>query len=332
MTVLTPDIKKAAQGLHGHDCMTGNGADLTVGTGPQVAVILPFYQRKAGLLLRAVQSALAQRDCEVQLIVVDDGSPRDPMEDLRELSSLEMRHVQLLRRSNGGPGDARNAGIAAVPPEIRFIAFLDTDDQWAEDHLARAMRAFGAGADFYFTDYVPLGSDKATFELCGLRLADHVQLAPDLFRYEGDLFDALLRRAPVGTSTVVYRREAGSAQRFPTEFSYGEDVIFWMRQTRGSCTVVFSPVREVTYGAGVNVAASARWGNPSSLDKLYSEYRFHLAITKEFPLTPEQKRWSEDYRKGLRNTFLANLIHLSVRFKRFSLRPVLGFAFLLLTT
>src|SRR5579871_1491706 len=257
----------------------------------QVAVILPFYQRKAGLLLRAVRSALAQRDCRVHVIVVDDGSPQDPMQDLRDLSASDMAQVRLLRQANGGPGAARNTGIQAVPPEIPFIAFLDTDDQWAEDHLARAIRAFEAGADFYFTDYVPLGSDKSTFELCGLSLENHARLAPDLFRYQGDIFAALLRRAPVGTSTVVYRKSACGAERFPTEFSYGEDVMFWMRLTRGR-TVLFSPVKAATYGAGVNIAASARWGNPSNLNKLYSEYRFHLAVAKEFPLTAEQQRWS----------------------------------------
>src|ERR1700722_17792116 len=207
--------------------MTGNNADPSAETGPQVAVILPFYQRKAGLLLRAVRSALAQRDCGVHLIIVDDGSPRDPMEDLRELSPSDMRQVRLLRQANGGPGTARNTGIAAVPPEIPFIAFLDSDDQWAEDHLARALRAFEAGAVFYFTDYVPLGADQTTFALCGLKPEDHARLAPDLFRYEGDMFDALLHRSPVGTSTVVYRKQTGGSQRFPTEFSYGEDVLFW---------------------------------------------------------------------------------------------------------
>src|ERR1700754_3824 len=106
----------------------------------QVAVILPFYQRKVGLLARAVRSALAQQDCAVRLIVVDDGSPRDAMEDLKDLSAEEMSHVTLLRQPNGGPGKARNTGLAAVPPEIGFIAFLDSDDQWAVDHLARALR------------------------------------------------------------------------------------------------------------------------------------------------------------------------------------------------
>ena len=298
---------------------------------PQVAVILPYYQRKAGLLGRAVRSALAQIDCRVHLLIVDDGSPCDPMEDLRVLSESDMRHVQLLRQPNGGPGQARNTGIAAVPPETAFVAFLDSDDEWAPDHLARALRAFDLGADFYFTDYVPLGSDKSTFELCGLRPDDQKRLEPDLFRYQDDMFNALLHRSPVGTSTVVYRKAVGDALRFPTDFSYGEDVFFWMRLTRGARQILFSPLKAVTYGAGVNIAASARWGNPSNLNKLYSEYRFHVAIAKEFPLTAEQKRWSENYRKNLRNDFIANLVHLSVRFKRFSLRPVLGFARLLLT-
>ena len=42
---------------------------------PHVAVIIPFYQRQPGLLLRAVRSALSQSGCTVDIIVIDDSSP-----------------------------------------------------------------------------------------------------------------------------------------------------------------------------------------------------------------------------------------------------------------
>ncbi|MDX2259998.1 MAG: glycosyltransferase family 2 protein [Hyphomicrobiaceae bacterium] len=99
---------------------------------PLVSVVIPAFGRPASLAA-AVRSAAAQRDLapeSLEIVVVDDASPapvRLP-EDVRSA-----RLVRLER--NGGAAVARNAGIAASAG--RFVAFLDSDDVWLPDKLAR---------------------------------------------------------------------------------------------------------------------------------------------------------------------------------------------------
>lgn len=279
---------------------------------PHVSVVIPFFQRQPGLLLAAVRSALSQSAAAIRIIVVDDGSPIQAKVELATLASHERDHVEIIMQHNAGPGAARNRALAAVPETADYIAFLDSDDSWTPGHLARALTAFTSGADFYFTDYAPLHAATSAFALCGLRADDpaHRPEGDGLHTYGGDLFDALLHRSPVGTPTVVVRRELAAGLAFPTGFSFAEDVFFWMRLTRRARKIMFSTIPGVLCGAGVNISAAAAWGTPSSLRKLGGEYRFHRAVVSAFPLSPAQRAWSRAWRREVAWSFVTSLLHL----------------------
>ncbi|HET8814090.1 MAG TPA: glycosyltransferase [Solirubrobacterales bacterium] len=88
-----------------------------------VSLVMPVWKPNRAWLTEAVRSALDEDDCEVELIVVDDGSP-DPVADL--LDGLEDRRLSVIRIPHGGVSAARNAGIAAARGEA--IRFVDADD------------------------------------------------------------------------------------------------------------------------------------------------------------------------------------------------------------
>jgi succinoglycan biosynthesis protein ExoW len=284
--------------------------------GSTVAVIIPFFQRTPGLLLRAVRSALGQTAGRPMIFVVDDGSPIDPGAELAELSSDEQKNVCVLRQRNAGPGAARNTGLDAVPNDVAFVAFLDSDDTWSTDHLARALLAFDRGAEFYFSTKQP---DFASVESIG-----HVQVAEDLFEYQGDLFDALLHDSPIATRTVVYRKDIGENHRFPTDFSFGEDIFHWMSLTCEGRKVLYSARQSATKGVGVGISEAA-WGTPAHMSRLYWEYRFHWAVRRRFKLTARQTAWSRNYRMKLVRGFIASFAHLAIRWKPLRWRHVAGF-------
>lgn len=98
---------------------------------PAVTVVIPTRNRRAMLQL-TLQSVLAQRDVEMHIVVVDEGSSDGTRDYLR---SLEDQRVSVLRNDEPeGLPAARNAGLAAA--RTRWIAFLDDDDLWAPDKLA----------------------------------------------------------------------------------------------------------------------------------------------------------------------------------------------------
>jgi glycosyltransferase involved in cell wall biosynthesis len=90
---------------------------------PFFSVIVPTFNR-VELLKSAVDSILAQRYADFELIIVDDGSRDKTLEYLRALGVK----ATVLRQSNQGPGSARNRGARIATG--KYLAFLDSDDVW----------------------------------------------------------------------------------------------------------------------------------------------------------------------------------------------------------
>ncbi len=98
-------------------------------THPEVSVIIPTYNR-ARYVTKAIDSVLAQTCPDHEIIVVDDGSTDDTQAVLQPYAS----RIRILTQKNSGPSAARNAGIQAA--RGRWIAFLDSDDEWLPGKLA----------------------------------------------------------------------------------------------------------------------------------------------------------------------------------------------------
>lgn len=100
---------------------------------PLISVIVATCNR-AAYLPEALASVQAQTYRAFELIVVDDGSTDETPELLRRLENTRLR---CLRQPNQGVAAARNQGVAAARGEL--FAFLDDDDLWLPDKLARQM-------------------------------------------------------------------------------------------------------------------------------------------------------------------------------------------------
>lgn len=104
------------------------------------SVVIPTRNR-ADLLARAINSLLAQTDDQWDLAVVDDGSDAEEAGRIAALVA-EVPGARLIRHATsiGGAG-ARNAGVAVTRNPI--IAFLDSDDWWHPERLARHRSLLG---------------------------------------------------------------------------------------------------------------------------------------------------------------------------------------------
>lgn len=97
---------------------------------PRVSVIIPTYNR-AQQTLRALRSVWSQTFTDYEVIVVDDGSIDDTATELERLGS----RIRLIKQPNGGVSSARNRGIIEAAGD--YLAFLDSDDEWLPEKLAK---------------------------------------------------------------------------------------------------------------------------------------------------------------------------------------------------
>jgi glycosyltransferase involved in cell wall biosynthesis len=104
---------------------------------PHVSVIIPVFN-SAHLIGHALRSVFAQTYTDFEVVVVDDGS-KDQDALLAVLQEWTDR-IHYVRQVNGGPASARNTGIAHARGEL--IAFLDADDEWLPEKLARQVEYF----------------------------------------------------------------------------------------------------------------------------------------------------------------------------------------------
>ena len=103
-----------------------------------VSVVIPTRNRCVRLL-GAIASVRAQTGVDVEIIVVDDASSDDTQSMLTALCREEPRLCYVRNELPLGGGGARNAGVALAQGE--FVAFLDDDDHFLPDKLARQVAA-----------------------------------------------------------------------------------------------------------------------------------------------------------------------------------------------
>lgn len=94
---------------------------------PLISVIVPIYNVEK-YLDRCVESIVNQTYMNLEIILVDDGSPDNCPKMCDEWAQKDTR-IKVIHKENGGLSDARNAGLRIATGE--YISFVDSDD-WLE--------------------------------------------------------------------------------------------------------------------------------------------------------------------------------------------------------
>jgi len=100
-----------------------------------VSVIVPIYNVEA-YLKRCVDSVLSQTYVNLEIILIDDGSPDNCAIICDDYKEKDNR-IKVIHRSNGGLSDARNAGLDVATGE--YVTFLDSDDWLQYDAIQTMM-------------------------------------------------------------------------------------------------------------------------------------------------------------------------------------------------
>jgi glycosyltransferase involved in cell wall biosynthesis len=207
-------------------------------SGPAVSVIIPSYNR-AALLPRAVDSVIAQTFSDWEIIVVDDGSTDATPRLLENYAALLGNRFQGIRQARRGCSAARNRGIDAAAG--RFVAFLDSDDEYRPAKLERQLTLFQKvpSLGFVYGDY-SFVDEEGIFHASAIhakwplaRKVSHAVIEPGLCVCTGRLFDVLIRGYFIATIVGMVRREVlGTHLRFREDLDYGEEWLFYLQAAR----------------------------------------------------------------------------------------------------
>ena len=183
----------------------------------QVSVVIPTFNRQ-DLCIRAVKSVLAQSYQDFELIVVDDGSASVPRE-LMELV-LDSNHKFVRREENRGVSAARNFGVSIASG--KWIAFLDSDDEWLEHKLARQVEAIGINPSYRLSH-------------CEERWYRNGRFVNPKFRHakaREDAFSRSLELCCISPSSVLLSRDLLEERGgFDENLRVCEDYDLWLRVT-----------------------------------------------------------------------------------------------------
>jgi glycosyltransferase involved in cell wall biosynthesis len=121
---------------------------------PLISVVIPVYKAEA-YLARCVESVRGQSYPNIEILLVDDGSPDNCPALCDEYAAQDAR-VRVIHKPNGGLSDARNVGTLAAQGE--YITYVDSDD-WVEASMVARL-------------YAALAAQGAQIAVCGLQKTD----------------------------------------------------------------------------------------------------------------------------------------------------------------
>jgi glycosyltransferase involved in cell wall biosynthesis len=193
-----------------------------------VSVVLPAYNVR-NHIAEAIRSIHAQGYENLEIIVVDDGSPDGTADYVAET----FPEVRLFRKTNGGAATARNLGMREARGE--YVAFLDSDDVWLPGKLKAQIGYLDAhpqlglvcgGFSFWTADADGNFPDPAT-------LYPPVTDAQPEAENSGWIYHKLLLSNYVWTSTVVMRRALiDRIGAYNEALRLGQDYDYWLRASR----------------------------------------------------------------------------------------------------
>lgn len=204
-------------------------------TPPRISVVIPAYN-VADFIAETLDSVIAQRYREHEIIIINDGSP--DTEKFERAINTRLEEIIYIKQPNAGAGAARNTAIAHARGEI--IAFLDGDDIWLPEYLASQYVFMQRhGYDMVYCDAVLFGLNspyRRTF----------METAPS----EGEAnFESILDlRCNVITSGTLARKQAIiDAGMFETERVRAHDFILWLRMAKRGARIGYQRKQLLKY-------------------------------------------------------------------------------------
>jgi glycosyltransferase involved in cell wall biosynthesis len=247
---------------------------------PFFSVVIPLYN-KAEYITASINSVLEQSFIDYEIIVVNDGSTDQSVTLIENITSDKIR---IYNQKNSGVSIARNNGVKFAKGE--YIAFLDADDIWKNNHLETLNESIATfpKAGLYCNNY------KINYN------GNYTKPAQFNFDYDNepiqiqDFFKASLKDTVVWTSAAcVSKQKFLDFGMFNPLYTTGQDIDLWIRIALKD-TIVFHPKQTMIYNKSITDSLSKNEHNKArfALFSSFTDYEKENLSLKNYL---DQKRY-----------------------------------------
>jgi glycosyltransferase involved in cell wall biosynthesis len=292
-----------------------------------ISIIIPAFNAETSIE-ESISSVLqAVRNYDIEIIVVDDASTDQTWQKLQKLKEKIPQLVVLKNGRAKGPSGARNSGLDLASGE--YLAFLDADDIWCQDHLERGITFLRSNLDVDLVFFNQSIVDRNTMvEISNwikekeiLREIEKSTRSEDFFVLDGNIASALVKESFMHLQTLICKRSVVKNIRFDERVFRGEDMDFCIHLAAQGCKFSYTEIITGTYYRSESSLTACSYANDirgfSNLRLLYRKFLernsyygiekkllkqkiFKTLIAQSYPL-----RKSRQYRKSLAGLFVA---------------------------
>lgn len=227
-----------------------------------ISIIVPVYKVEE-YLDRCVESLVNQTYTNLEIILVDDGSP-DNSGKLCDEWALKDKRIKVIHKENSGVSSARNIGIDNAKGE--YIGFVDSDDYVSSKMYEFLINSYDKDTDYVCCDFTRDGTfdeNNIIDSNCNI-----YELIKYIYPWHG------------GVWTGLYKKEILNQLRFDKDYYFGEDLIF-----------LISYLIKCNYIKRINNKLYYYYENINSVTKqkeynklMTNEYNYYLSIKKSYKI------------------------------------------------
>jgi glycosyltransferase involved in cell wall biosynthesis len=189
---------------------------------PLISVIIPTYNH-GKFIGETIRSALSQTHDNIEIIVIDNYSEDDTEKIVSSFQNTKIKYKKF--RNNGIIAASRNEGVKIATGE--YIAFLDSDDLWANDKLEKQLSHIANNPGL-----MGISSDMKIDSTMGYTDPQFGTSPQGFIDYD---YHKILEANPIATSSVLIRRAdflATNGFDESPDFRFIEDWELWLRMAR----------------------------------------------------------------------------------------------------
>ncbi len=236
-----------------------------------ISIIVPVYKVEK-YLRKCVESIQAQTYCDLEIILVDDGSPDKCPQICDDLARTD-RRIKVIHKENGGLSSARNVGLDKATGE--YITFVDSDDTINPLMIE------------YLFDAISI--NNADISMCGCKTVtdDGNLLAIDsfedgrIFKNE-ELISSIILPLKTASWNKLFKRSVINNSRFPNSKIHGEDLVFLMDIINQSTTLVTIQYIGYNYFKRGNSITTSSFNN-RAFDEIWCKDKAAQILNIKFP-------------------------------------------------